>query len=430
MIDKLNKLLINFLFLFVLLILINGRSLLGIYVLGFRIGELLTGFSFVLIIYAFVKYKYFISNFGLPTLLIFASMIIYFLFFNFLRNESFTNLYIYKSSVYIWYIAYLFIGYQIFKNYKFSPNVFIFGYVGLLVQYIFNVLFYPEVLISFFSEYSDKVQFLKGAEISIFFIVITFFSNRYFKNGFMIDLFLLSSSIYFPLTIFKSRSAGFALGCFIIYELYLLKDYFKTNLRKSLVLVLLCTLLFAFTSHNLVDNIYEVEETERAIAQVFKHKYVISNTYDEEVPFLYIFDSRLYSADGNLNWRLQLWQDGVQELFQKDNFITGIGFSSRPGVFNDAIFSGVDGLNENFHNYFLNVLIRGGIFNLLLIILLFYNLSKNSFANFSKSDFYTFLLPLFFISMFDGSMENPYFAITFYFFVSSFFSGIKFKDKL
>ena len=108
------------------------------------------------------------------------------------------------------------------------------------------------------------------------------------------------------------------------------------------------------------------------------------------------------------------------ELFQKDNFITGIGFSSRPGVFNDAIFSGVDGLNENIHNYFLNVLIRGGIFNLLLIILLFYNLSKNSFTNFSKSDFYTFLLPLFFISMFDGSMENPYFAITFYFFVSSF----------
>ena len=168
MIDKLNKLLINFFFCLFLLILINGRSLLGIYVLGFRIGELLTGFSFVLIIYAFVKYKYFISNFGLPTLLIFASMIIYFLFFNFLRNESFTNLYIYKSSVYIWYIAYLFIGYQIFKNYKFSPNVFIFGYVGLLVQYIFNVLFYPEVLISFFSEYSDKVQFLKGAEISIF----------------------------------------------------------------------------------------------------------------------------------------------------------------------------------------------------------------------------------------------------------------------
>jgi len=430
MINKLNLILLNILFFLILLILVNGRSILGIYIFSFRIGELLTGVSFVFILYALFKYKYFLDIFGSPFLITFFSLIIYFFIQNFLKNESFTNLYIYKSSVYIWYIAYIFIGYQIFKNYKFSSNIFIIGYAGLLVQYIFNVLFYPEALISFFSEYSDKVQFLKGSEISIFFIIVTFFSNRYFKKGYMIDLFLLISSLYFPLTIFKSRSAGFAIGCYIIYEIYLKRDYFKVNIKKSIILVLLCASFFAYTSHNLVDNIYEVEETERAIAQVFKHKYVVSNTYYEEVPFLYIFNNRLFSADGNLNWRLQLWQDGLHELLQNDNFITGIGFSSRPEVFNDAIFSGLDGLNENFHNYFLNVLIRGGMFSLLLVIIFFYNLSKNNLINFSKSDFYTFLLPLFFISMFDGSMENPYFAITFYFFVSSFFSGIKFRDKI
>jgi hypothetical protein len=51
---------------------------------------------------------------------------------------------------------------------------------------------------------------------------------------------------------------------------------------------------------------------------------------------------------------------------------------------------------------------------------------KFKFTNF---ELLLFFLPLAFISMFDGSMENPYFAIVFYFFVSSFFTGVKFKKR-
>ena len=45
---------------------------------------------------------------------------------------------------------------------------------------------------------------------------------------------------------------------------------------------------------------------------------------------------------------------------------------------------------------------------------------------FNRFDVITFVLPLLIISMFDGSMENPYFGILFYFFLSSFYAGIKF----
>ena len=45
----------------------------------------------------------------------------------------------------------------------------------------------------------------------------------------------------------------------------------------------------------------------------------------------------------------------------------GQGFHVRPLVFNNFIYSGLDGLNENSHNY-LNIFIRGGIFGILLFI--------------------------------------------------------------
>ena len=63
---------------------------------------------------------------------------------------------------------------------------------------MFNIVYYPEFLIKFFNEYSDKTQFLKGAEIAIFFIVVTFFANKFSEGGPLVDLFVLMSSIYIP----------------------------------------------------------------------------------------------------------------------------------------------------------------------------------------------------------------------------------------
>tara|TARA_B100000900_G_C20538308_1_gene699316 strand:- start:383 stop:1354 length:972 start_codon:yes stop_codon:yes gene_type:complete len=323
----------------------------------------------------------------------------------------------------------MFFGFIVFKNIEISKNFFYFGYLGLLIQFMFNVIYYPDFLTRFFNEYSDKTQFLKGAEIAIFFIVVTFFANKFANNGPLIDLFVLTSSIYVPLIFFKSRSAAIALFAYIFVMILRKKNYFFENLKKSLILLLISIVLFLTTSHFLVDNTFEVQETPDAVAQVFKHKYIVSNTYDDEVPLFYIYEGRIFSADGNLNWRLQLWQDIYMFAEQNNEIIFGQGFHTKPLVFNNFIYSGVDGLNENSHNYFLNIFIRSGIFGLFMIAFFFYNMFKLRKVGFNNFELLTFTLPIFFISMFDGSMENPYFAIVFYFFVSSFYSGVIFKNR-
>ena len=429
LINKYRPFLFNFLFISILIILVNGRSLMGLYLFGFRLAELLTGFSILLFFLLIYKYNFFRENLG--SKFVNSSLILVFYFFvtNLLNSANFLDLYPYKSSVYIWYISFMFFGFIVFKNIEITENYFYIGYLGLFVQFIFNILYYPNFLIQFFNEYSDKTQFLKGAEIAIFFIVVTFFANKYGENSSLPDLFVISSSLYIPLIFFKSRSAAIALFLYIVVMVYMKKKYFFENKRRSFILFIISIILFLTTSHFLVDNTFEIQETPEAVAQVFKHKYIVSNTFDEEVPLFYIFDNRLYSADGNLNWRLQLWQE-IFIFSEQNNQITfGQGFNTKPLVFDNFIYSGLDGLNENSHNYFLNIFIRGGIFGTLLILYFFYNMMKIPKLNFTNFEFLLFFLPLVFISMFDGSMENPYFGIVFYFFVSSFFSGVKFKKR-
>ena len=62
---------------------------------------------------------------------------------------------------------------------------------------------------------------------------------------------------------------------------------------------------------------------------MFTHKYVYSNTYDGKMPLFYIFEDRLFSADGNLNWRLQLWQDGLHSVVNENKTIFGFGYKNR-----------------------------------------------------------------------------------------------------
>ena len=100
---------------------------------------------------------------------------------------------------------------------------------------MFNVIYYPDFLTQFFNEFSDKTQFLKGAEIAIFFIVVTFFANKYIEKGPLVDLFALTSSIYIPLIFFKSRSAAIALFIYIAF-MFIEKKIIFLKIKKDHIL--------------------------------------------------------------------------------------------------------------------------------------------------------------------------------------------------
>lgn len=426
---KFSSLLAKSLFFIILITLINGRSFLGLYIFGFRIGEYLTGLSILISLLVFIRNKYFVENLNIRIVYSYFFLIGYFFVLNIFRGGNFLDLYVYKSSIFIWFISFFFLGYIVFDSINLTDNFLIFGYVGLLLQYLFNVIYYPDFLTNFFNNFSDKTQFLKGSEIAIFYIVVTFFANSVKKKGKYLDAFILISSIYISLALFKSRSAGIALIIYFLVEIYVYRKYLKSNVIKSIILFLIFSILFSLSSFYLIDNPPTIYEADDAIGQVLKHKYVVSNTYDDDVPLIYFYEGRLYSADGNLNWRFQLWQEVISDSQLNNYILFGRGFDSKIPIFENQTYSGLDGTNENTHNYFLNIYARAGLVGLIVVFYFFGNLINVVLSKFPKKRFLSFLFPLFFISMFDGSMENPYFAPVFYFFMSSFFTSIKFKEE-
>ena len=128
-----------------------------------------------------------------------------------------------------------------------------------------------------------------------------------------------------------------------------------------------------------------------------------------------------------------MWQDALDDAKDSSNWLLGMGYSEKYKVFledntgfgNDR--RGLDGLNENLHNYFLTVLLRGGVLHFLLVLFLNLLIIKNQTSNLIQ--LVVFIFSIYFISFFDSSMENAHFPIIFYYFLGYFFVGKSLKAK-
>ena len=146
--------------------------------------------------------------------------------------------------------------------------------------------------------------------------------------------------------------------------------------------------------------------------------------YQQDYPILYFENGRVLSGDGNLNWRLIMWQDSIQDNVDENKLLFGTGYKDKFNVFkvNNTGFGndrrGLDQLNEQVHNYFMTVLLRGGIIQLLIVIFIFYNILTSSLIKKDdKASFIVFTLSILFISSFDSSMKiliSLYIVLLFY----------------
>ena len=136
----------------------------------------------------------------------------------------------------------------------------------------------------------------------------------------------------------------------------------------------------------------------------------------------YFSDGRLYSEDVTANWRLQIWQDVFQDLNYKNRILTGYGYESIIPAMDDIERRGTDGTNEHVHNYFINILARGGTSQLLIITLFHIFIVKIYYQKYKSLKILKFIIPAFIVSFFDTSMESVRFPILYYSFLGYFYN--------
>jgi len=421
MLSKLNKsnFFIQLLMIFLILIFIYGRAFIGISIFGFRIGELIVAFSLLLTLGAFIDSQFRKSPIN-SLMKIHLGFVITFIIIAILTNSSFFESYTYKSSSYIWTIGYLYFGYIFFKHYKFNTlhlNIFIFVAVLVYFNEISRRIFSPNFIVEFLTTYSDKpLQNHKGYDLIMVFVITTFiFLKKMPYKRLTIDIFVLISALYLPLIVWKSKGATLGFVFYVISQLIYHSDKFKKNLFRNIILLIFAVSVVFISSVGMTYyESYDVPN-EDAIEFVLDHKFSNNNWL-----FLYIVDGRIYSDDGNANWRLQIWQDVIHDSIQKQDYIYGIGYKEKIPAMDDPSRSGYDGTNENVHNFLINNYARGGIVHLFLTTYFFgLILFKRDAKDWSRL---IFAMPFLITSFFGASMESAHFPAVYYFFLASFFT--------
>ena len=430
-------------FSFFVLIILFGRSVTGIYIFGFRIGELMIAASLLVSIYFLIvvkrdnKFFYF----GDKTFFLMKLIFISFFITVFATGGSLFYEYTYKSSSYIWTLAFLFYGMFAFNKINKDSNVLKIIPFLLPVTYILSTTYFPQFLIDFFFKYSDKFDFLKASYVFLTFIFTNIFNRKYIKKEFNFYMYLLlSSAVFIPLFLFKSKGAFLPAIIFLFFEIIRTRNIFFKNKIKSLILMGACVPIFFFSTYNaglnLFVNDYTLEEEvlSTKIASSVSRAAKEKNTTELFGSF-FIMDGRLYSEEQMANWRLQIWQDVFWDLFyyseynnndynanlfrtelepRRDVFLTGFGYNEILDAMNDTSRRGTDLKNENVHNFALNILAKGGILQFLLFFAMYLSLigywyQKNK--NFKLLGFITFSLMT---AFFDVAMESVRFPFIFF----------------
>ena len=409
-------------------------------------GELIIGFFLItnlVILFSPVKFLKTNVDYDNRIIYIYKLIILSFFVILLLNNGSFTDLYSYKSSSYIWMI-----GALIFSSYLvediFRKKIIFIAIVFYLV-YQFSTIHYPESLISFFENYSDKFDFQKGSDLLIIYVVSILFIQRNMKNKFnAFGIFLASSAILLPLFLYKSKGAFLPAILFVLYYLFLSRKLITAQLLKSALVGFLSLILFIVSTFEVYGNLnfkkmgmdgynsaeeltqlFTINELDKGLTAITSEK----NT-DKFFLSFFIMDGRLYSREMMANWRLEIWQDILRDLNNENRFLKGYGYNEIIPAMDLVHRRGTDGTNENPHNFVFYILARGGLIQLILFASFYLSIIVFYHKKFKNYNILIFLVPILTTSLFDASLESIRFPLIFYSFLSYFMMYSIFEENL
>ena len=428
LLNKVNifKLYSVFIISFILISAIFSRTGTGLYIFQFRLGEIAVGVGILSTFYILIyeEKNHFIKKGKIVIFLLLVSFIIINIFY----KSNFTDLYIFRSSTYIWYLPFLIIGIYT-KKVTLSESMNKYFYLFFIFIYLLGIFNSEAVIGRYLYGLTDKIEFHKGSEIVLLFVLYFFVHNQIQERSiskYFVFIFFLS--IYFPFLMYKSRASFIAILIFGLFELY--QYIINVNIKKMHILYTVLIFVILGTASTVVSQQYLLPDYE-TVPELVRESYskILSDrykTYNEDLPFIYFDNGRVFSADGNLNWRIQMWQDMFEYMNKnKATFIYGIGHNNIFPVFDIELFNdakyrlGLDGLNQHLHNYFLTIFARGGIIHLSLIMYLYYLIYRNYIQLYEDKYILIIFISIFFVSFFDSSMENAHFPLIFYYFMGN-----------
>ncbi len=423
---------------FISFLLVFTRPFVGIYIFGYRLGELIIALGFfasisILPIYSLNYFKKRETIFS-ETHLLFIGVLVTFFISLAVYGSNVLAPYTFKVSSYVWTIGYLFIILYLFKDltviqrYK-APVLIVFLFIPV-AHYIMSTGFYPNFVIDFFKSNSDKFEFTKASDIMLSYVIANMINIKFTKNkNFVIFYMYFTGALLLPLLVYMSRGSFVSTFLFmLIFSLYNF-DYLKENIKRTAALIISTFLVFVISTFNVNDveinysfSFGEAPVAEGGTLSITENISELARKDQQRNAFLslYFEDGRIYSVDQTTNWRLDIWQDVFEDMAKKNLLIKGYGYDEIIPVMTDPSAPGRlgrDGLNEHVHNYFVNIFARGGLFQFLLFISFHLSILYLWHKKYKDLSLILFMIPIFFNSTLDMSMEGVQYPVVYYIFL-------------
>lgn len=429
---KLKNISTKGLFVFIFLTLVFTRSFVGLTLFGFRLGEYIVLFGFLLT--PIICFKFYIEKFN-KKYLIFVIIYLYFFMQLLFTNANLLDSYVFKASSFIGITTYYFVG--ILFSYEKHSVLSITKFLPLLLPfaYMFGSSRYPKIIGEYFLNYSDKFEFIKAADVLILIVIVIFYYNHILNSKYKYFLLFFVIPLFLPELLYLSRGSFVGLTLFFVMEIISNWKLFSKNIFKTIVYLVFSILVFIISTLNIYGNLNfeknnplmnaELQVSQTQVLQENLQDLIKRRNYIGVIFSLYFDDGILKSTDGTLNWRLDIWQDLLKDMKNENKIFFGYGYNEILPVMTDPSEPGrmgSDGMNENIHNYFLNVLARGGFFLLILFIYLHIYFVLQWKKKFNNYKILNYIIPLLVAASFDVAMEGVQFPLNYYFFIGVFLS--------
>ena len=418
--SKLSLVISYFLLLIIGLNMVFARSFVGLSILGIRLGELEVAGALFISLISIVAFRYFPYSIDKNFDMLFRAIVVSYFIVVILTKSNLMSTYSYKSSSYIWTVSFIYLGVFIQKYLNISIRhltpVF---FITPLVIYLMASGSYPNFIMQFFIDYSDKFQFLKASDILIALISSYFFiKSCKIKKQYEIYFLFFYCSIFLPVLMQLSRGSLLGIILFMVLELYYQKNYLFEQKKKTFLLFILSIILFSLSTYRMTG--VEIRPENISTQTVVSNVEEITR-YKETTKAFFSFYINEYgyldSWDATTSWRLDNWQDVLTDMYKENKLLSGYGYIEILPQMTDPTAPGRlgrDGLNEHVHNYFVSIIARGGLIQFTLFMLLHIALLNIWKKNNHDLNILSFIVPLLFVSLLDISMDGVQFPLIYY----------------
>ena len=314
----------------IFLSMVFTRSFVGLEILGFRLGEFVVLTGYLLLI--FICLKFYQEDFN-NNYLIFILIFTYFVLQLIFTKADLLNSYTFKAGSFIAMTSFYFLGLNFPQNNKYVIKIQKFLPILIPITYIFGSSRYPKFIGDFFLNYSDKYEFIKASDILMVVVVIVFYFNNFLNKKLNFIFIFIVIPLFLPQLLYLSRGSFIALALFFIMELFSNRKILIDNILKTIIYVIFGVFIFVLSTLNIYGNLNfektnplmnaELEISQTQVLQNNLQDLIERRNYVGVLFSLYFDEGVLKSTDGTLNWRLDIWQDLLDDMSDENKNLFG-----------------------------------------------------------------------------------------------------------